>query len=179
MLRLGLACLILSCAAIACVSVTAQDAPAEPSMLCQIVANPAGFDGQEVTVRGIFTSDYMHYSSLIDPSCRNGLAPYETRGQIGEDLFDAALCYEEGGLVEVTARGRIESRPGEIPSVKLWVAEYSDPQHVEFDPAWEDRFGVLEDESRTTWNDRRRRMCLIAGFVDPETMQRRERRPLQ
>ncbi len=143
-------------------------------MLCQVLASPASFDGQEVTVRGIFTSDYQHYSLLIDPACERGLPPYSGRGVIGKDLFDAVMCSEAGGLVEVTARGRVEARPGEIPAVKFWVEEYSDPRSVEFNPGWDDHFGVLRSESTERWDDRRMRMCFVAGFVDPETRERRE-----
>lgn len=160
-------------ALISCASAPVQTEPSEPSMLCRVVADPAAFDGQEVTVRGIFASDYQHYSSLIDPSCPHGLPPYASGHELGRAAFDAALCSENGGLVEVTARGRIEARSGEIPSVKFHVEEYSDPRALPFDPRWADRYGVLRSESTERWDGRRRLMCMVAGIVDPNTGERR------
>ena len=151
-------------------------APTAPSVLCQVVSDPAAFDGREVTVRGIFASDYQHYSSLIDPACPRGLPPYGDGRELGRAEFDAALCSESGGLVEVSARGRVESRPGEIPSVRFHVEEYGEPRAVTFDPNWADRYGVLRSESTMRWDGRRRLMCVIAGIVDPNTMQRRDER---
>ena len=165
--------LLVLCAS-ACATSQPQNLTSEPSALCRVAADAAAYDGQEITVRGIFASDYQHYSSLIDPRCRRSVSPYNTRDQIGADVLDGALCSQVGGLVEVTARGRVEARPGEVPSIKFHVLEYSDARAVTFDPSWDDPFGVLERESRESWSGMRRRLCLYAGFLDPETMQRRE-----
>jgi hypothetical protein len=172
--KLSFVVLFVLCASACAAAPEASSTSPEPSTLCQVVADPAAFDGQEVTVRGIFASDYQHYSSLSDPDCPRGLSPYSAPGRIGEALLNRALCSEAGGLVEITARGRVEARPGEIPAVKFWVLEYSDARAIAFDPTWEDEFGVLASESRESWNGRRRRLCFVAGYLDPETMQRRE-----
>lgn len=171
MLRLMLG-LVLLCAA-SCVS-PPERTPAQeaPSMLCQVLAAPAEFHGREVTVRGIFASDYQHGSLLMDPDCDNGLTPYSAHDEIGKNMLDGALCSEEGGLVEIAARGRVEARPGEIPNIRFYVSEYSEPRAIAFDPAWGD--GLLRMESTTRWDGRRRRMCFHAGYIDPETMERRE-----
>jgi hypothetical protein len=173
MLGIVLECLVLLGAA-ACASSEVAPNASLPNMLCRVASSPEQFEGQEVTVRGIFTSDYQHYSLLIDPTCRPTLALYETREQVGKELFDAALCSEQGGLVEVSARGRIEARPGDIPATRFHVTEYSDPRAVEFDPDGVDPFSVLQHESTARWDNLRMRMCFTAGYVDPETRQRRE-----
>lgn len=174
MLKVFFACLVLACAAAACASGPPDgDVADQPSALCQVLADTAAFNDREVIVRGVFMSDYQHGSLLIDPSCDNGLTPIADPDAIGEELLSAALCSEAGGLVEVSARGRVESRPGQVPSVVLRVAEYSEPLAIAFDPSWDYARG-LELESRMRWDGRRWRICLSAGFIDPETRQRRE-----
>jgi hypothetical protein len=171
----GLALIVLSAiAVVACVSAPEPPVAAQPSVLCQVISDPAAFDGREVTVRGIFASDYQHYSSLIDPACPRGLPPYSDGSPPGKAEFDAVLCSESGGLVEVSARGRVEARPGEIPSVRFHVQEYTEPRAVTFDPNWIDRYGVLRSEADMRWDNRRMLMCFIAGYVDPDTRERRE-----
>lgn len=141
--------------------------------ICQIVHDPERFDDQEVVVRGVFFSDYHHGSVLIEPNCRWGVSPSSESG-VGQDILNAALCSEAGGLVEVTARGRVEAHPGEVPSMRFHVTEYLDARGVPFDPTWEDRWGALQQESRENWRGRRLRICMMAGYVDPNTLQRIE-----
>lgn len=171
--KLSVVFLVVLCAS-ACAVAPSMPTATESSVLCRIVADPTAFEGQEVTVRGVFASDYQHYSSLIDPSCPRGLPPYGSGDELGRAALDAALCSESGGLVEVTARGRVESRVGEFPSVRFHVEEYSDAQAVAFNSTWVDPYGVLRSESDMRWDNRRMRMCFSAGYIDPETRERRE-----
>lgn len=157
----------------AIVSVEAGAAEHAVTPICEIVHDPERFDAQEVMVRGIFVSDYHHGSVLIEPNCRWGVSPYSDSAN-GQEILNAALCSEAGGLVEVTARGRVEARPGEVPSMRFHVIEYSSARGVQFDPAWEDRWGGLRQESQESWRGRRLRLCMMAGYVDRDTLERIE-----
>lgn len=143
--------------------------------ICAIVEHPEKFNGQELSVRGVFASDYFEYSSLGDPLCGRSVSPWNIVGldPPGEDAFQAMLCDEQGGLVEVTVRGRVEARPGQVPSSRFYVLEYSDPRHIEFSSAWPDRYGVLAREATASWQGIRRQFCVVEGFVDRETLERR------
>jgi hypothetical protein len=143
--------------------------------LCSVVADPAAFEGREIAIRGVYVSDYHHGSLFVDPGCRKGAAPWhDDRVVLGEENLDRELCSEAGGLVAVTIRGRVDSRPGEVPFMRFHVAEYSDVAPHAYDrSAWGGDF-LVASEATTSWRDRRRRLCFIAGYLDGDTFERRD-----
>lgn len=106
------------------------------SSICEIIANPEGYSGQDISVRGIVRTDYFEFSGIADVGCPNRTIAFgpERNVQIGLSQFLSTLERVRGDqahVVEVSAEGTLQWRQNQVPVLVLDVRAFSDPIIIE------------------------------------------------
>jgi hypothetical protein len=98
--------------------------------VCSIFATPKVFDGQVVTIEGLVDTDFREFSGVRDRGCpgkllvfRGGPPPPKGNDKIEGELNKVRLNPDL--KVHATVRGTVRHNPNQVPSVVVFVDEFS------------------------------------------------------